>query len=256
MNIRIMSISKNVRVVALAALVTASTTMIAPSVAVAATPAPVTGTTVASWPMRETSGTTAYDTTGRGHTATLYAGKPSFKFTYDTALSRYVGDFPSDNGLLLVNANTDMSPGKADFAIGTTFKTLDGHSNILQAGTTQVGKDFIKLEMASAHSAGLVGVPRCRFTGDVSRNVGGFILLGDKSYADGKWHTVRCDKHATKIVMRIDGIVVNERAVTVGSVNVSLEKWSIGGKYTPNQTTSTSDMYKGQLRDTFVRIVK
>ena len=70
---------------------------------------------------------------------------------------------------------------------------------------------------------------------------------------DGQWHTVRCERTATKVVMTIDGIKKRTGTGPTGSISNSAPL-AIGGKSTCDQIKITCDYFVGDID--FVRIEK
>ncbi len=70
---------------------------------------------------------------------------------------------------------------------------------------------------------------------------------------DGQWHTIRCERTATKVVMTIDGTKKRTGNGATGAItNTSV--MTIGGKVNCDQVKVTCDYFVGDID--YVRIEK
>lgn len=201
---------------------------------------------VSAWPLTDAAGSTSARDTVGGRNATIDSKYSGVSFTGATG-ARF-----DEHGLLDVAA---MSPGMKDFSFGVTVSTTDDDANVFQAGTTTngVGGDyFAKIEIAGVNHQALSGVARCELTGLVGSSFVHITLAGKSVVADGGSHQITCIKRATSASLMIDGKVVTTRNVSVGTVDLSSKKWTVGGKYTAD--TGSGDMLNGLLNNAFVNI--
>ena len=59
-----------------------------------------------------------------------------------------------------------------------------------------------------------------------------------------QWHTIRCERTATRVTMTVDGVIVARRNGTTGSIS---NTWplSIAGKVSCDQVRVTCDYFPG-----------
>jgi Laminin G domain len=138
--------------------------------------------------------------------------------------------------------NIKLDPETADYAVTIRYRTTHKFGNVIQKGqSTQVGGMW-KFQQPN-------GKMSCLFrgaAGEISVNSG--VPLND-----GQWHTVRCERTATKVVMTIDGKKKRTGNGPTGMISNSANL-SIGGKSNCNQKKVTCDYFVGDID--YVRIEK
>lgn len=223
-------------------------TMAATAVALT-TPAQAAATkTVALYNMNEARGSTVLvDSSGNhlnghiGRTITLgavYNGATGHRYPYLTpntppAVPEHLDTVPD---------NIKLDPETADYAVTIRYRTTRNFGNVIQKGqSTQVGGMW-KFQQPN-------GVISCLFrgaAGQISVNSG--VRLNN-----GQWHTVRCERTATKVVMTIDGTKKRTGNGPTGMISNSANL-SIGGKSKCDQKKVTCDYFVGDID--YVRIEK
>jgi hypothetical protein len=207
------------------------------SVALAVQATPAQAQSIAGiWHMNETSGTTAFDSSGNGNNGTLTAisfVSPGFDGT---------GGAYSFNGTtskVLIPSSVSLNPGVANVSVTVHVKFTvkppgQGDYDLLRKGKSI----YYKIEIATS------GQARCQFHG-ATGNSG---LVFGPNLADGLWHTIVCTKTSTGISGLIDGTVTKSKTVTIGSITNTVAL-SLGGKAEGNQ-----DQYLGVMDEVSVAV--
>jgi hypothetical protein len=217
-----------------------------------ATPAKAAATEVlADWQMNEPAGATVMtDGSGNGivgaigsavQTGAVFDGATAYRWPF-------VGpNLPPPKPERLVQvADGRLNPGTRDFAITMRFRTTRPFGNMIQKGQSGSTTGMFKWQIPN-------GVISCQFRGldtngtMLSRSVNS----GSTPLNDGAWHTVRCERTATRVTMTIDGTTTRTAIGPTGNItnNVPL---TIAGKLNCNQVTITCDYFTGDID--FVRI--
>jgi hypothetical protein len=143
--------------------------------------------------------------------------------------------------------NPGLSPGSADFSFGGDLRLrledLRQGSNVVQKGYSTGEGGQWKLQVDDKR-----GFPSCVLvdsdTGEVTR------LLGDRTVADGSWHTVICERSGVDVTLRVDGQVSGlERGRSVTNV-ANTAPVRIAGKH----VKPDGDFYFGEVDNVFLRI--
>ena len=205
--------------------------------------------TVALYDMNEAVGSTVLlDSSGNGLNGTIgsevtlrasYGGAIGHRFNYLAPNTP-----PAHPGHLdVVKDNLKLDPERADYAVTVRYRTTRSFGNIIQKGqSTQVGGMW-KWQQPK-------GIVSCLFRGAAGETIS---VNSGVPLNDGQWHTVRCERTATKVVMTIDGIKKRTGTGPTGSISNSAPL-SIGGKSTCDQIKITCDYFVGDID--FVRIEK
>lgn len=193
-------------------------------------PPALAATTVASWQMNETGGTTMVDSSGRDHTGTLHhvtVGVP--------APSSLAYSFNGTNSVVTVPDRADLDPGDSDFSV-TAVVRLDRRPrypkdfDVVRKGVLAKSNHYWKMQVNEG------GRANCRF-----RGTGGDVLVTDgRSIADGGWHRITCTRNAAAIVVTVDGRSTS-RNRTVGRIETGMAL-SIGSK-----PAGTTDQLAGDV---------
>lgn len=219
--------------------------MVSVGVAVAMTVAPVgaaaANNTVAYYAMNEGKGATVLvDSSGHGNhgtigatvkTAKKYAGATGHRFPY--LKPNAPPAVPSH--LDRVADNDDLDPGSGDFAITIRYRTTKNFGNVIQKGQSRSPGGYFKLQQPK-------GKISCLFRGSGgSKSVNSGVALND-----GKWHVIRCERTATKVVMTIDGGKKRTAKGATGTIN-NKKPLTIGGKPDCDQIKVTCDYFVGDI---------
>ncbi len=197
--------------------------------------------TVALYSMNEKPGATVLiDSSGRGHDGVIGATVKSGKVIGGATAHRFPYLKPNTppavpSHLDRVADTTDLDPETADFAITIRYRTHKKFGNVVQKGQSHTPGGYYKLQAPK-------GKISCLFRGAAgSKSVNSGIALND-----GKWHTIRCERTATKVVMTIDGTKKRTANGATGSIS-NKKPLTIGGKSQCDQITVTCDYFVGDI---------
>jgi hypothetical protein len=140
----------------------------------------------------------------------------------------------------------DLNPGTRNLAFGadvllTPAETSKGQ-NVVQKGYSKTSSQY-KLQIDGA-----AGQPSCVLV-DV-RRPGIRMVRSSVSAADGRWHSVRCERIATRFDIYVDGVLRGRTQVPASLAVANNRPLSIGGKgaYRDN------DQFNGALDNVWVKI--
>lgn len=153
----------------------------------------------AIWHMDETSGSAMRDSSGHGHNGTLKnikLGVPGVGGTKGYG-------FNGTSSVIVVPDAPDLDAGTADMVVTVHVafsETPDDDYDLIRKGlATTKGGDW-KIEIVNVSGKSLA---RCYLKG----SGGSWQKTTGPDLADGKYHTITCEKHATTVSMSIDGTV-------------------------------------------------
>jgi Concanavalin A-like lectin/glucanases superfamily len=165
---------------------------------------------VGSWHLDETSGKTAFDSSGNGNDGAISGpvtlGVPGH---LNTAYS-----FVPKGTVIVANAS-DLVPGTATITISYWLKTTTLPSNgidydMFTKGDSSSRGGQIKIEVQEN------GQASCMFRG----SGGGKQLQAGPNVVDGQWHQVTCVRDGTRIVETVDGASFSVTKAT-GAITVT-----------------------------------
>ncbi len=205
-------------------------------------------TTVALYNMSETVRATLVDSSGNGLNGTIgaevgintsYSGAVGHTFPY---LAPNTPPAHPDH-LDTVPDNTLLDPGTSDYAVTIRYRTTRSFGNILQKGQSTTTGGMWKFQQPN-------GIVTCVFRGSLGQTIS---VHSATAINDGAWHTVRCERTATKVTLTVDGGSKRTGTGSTGSISNS-KVLSIGGKSSCDQITVTCDYFVGDID--YVRIEK
>ena len=204
--------------------------------ALAAGPALAAPTPAAVWHMDETSGATMHDGSGHANNGTLKhisLGKPGLNG------SKAFG-FDGESSVIVVPNSASLNAGTADLVITVhvafTDVPEDDYDLIRKGLTSTAGGDW-KIEIVNVDGKAL---GRCYLKG----SGGSWQKTTGPDLADGAWHTITCEKHATTVVLSIDGRVW-KKTKSLGTLS-NTASLSIGAK------AEGGDWYEGSMDEVSV----
>jgi hypothetical protein len=233
------------RPVAAVAVVTASLFLAAPS-AHAAAATNGDGSLRAHWGLDETSGTTAFDSSGNCNDGTAY------NVTQDG--SGYV--FNGVDSRVIVPSSGILNPGSEDFSFGVTVSmdappTPVGETyDVLRKGlVTNKGGDY-KFEVKNVKGKALA---RCVVKSVRSNGTKVLATIqGTKTLADGQRHDVTCTKTSDSISLAVDALPVRTKSFSGGLGSMSnTADLALGAKAEDTAETGF-DWFEGELFDAWV----
>lgn len=202
--------------------------------------------TLADWSMDEPSGATVMaDSSANGIDGTIGSGVLTGRVEGETTYYRWPhrppNQPPADPERLIQVSDGRLNPGTDDYAITVRFRTPHSFGNILQKGQAGSPTGYFKLEIPN-------GNLRCVFRGlDAGGNlVRASVGSGSVALNDGLWHTARCERSGTTMILVVDGSVLGRRSVPLLSVSNS-RPFTIGGKLNCDQITVTCDYFSGDI---------
>ncbi|RZU51772.1 concanavalin A-like lectin/glucanase superfamily protein [Krasilnikovia cinnamomea] len=148
--------------------------------------------------------------------------------------------------VLQTRSAASLNPGPLPLAFGATVlltptQTSKGQ-NIVQKGYSRTSSQY-KLQIdgaAGRPSCVLVGVQRPRIR----------MVRSRVSVADGRWHTLECQRRGRWLRIIVDGVVQGRRPVPVTLAIANWSPLSIGGKGAYHD----NDQFHGSVDDVWVRI--
>src|SRR5205809_1076758 len=130
-------------------------------------------------------------------------------------------------------------------AVAVTVMTVMTATTVMTTATTADAADVV---MAPVAIWRMNEGPGARVMLDSSghRLNGSIIVSAHHRINDGNWHTVRCDRTASRVAMTIDGVGEAYRNGATGTIS---NTWpvSIGGKVNCDQVKVGCDYYAGDL---------
>jgi hypothetical protein len=202
--------------------------------------------TVANWQMNEGSNASTMIDSGPNNinvpigsaivTGVQVNGATAYRWTHTPP-----NQPPTKPERLLIVDDNRFNPGSDDFAITVRFRTTFNFGNMIQKGQSNTRGGQFKWQIPS-------GKLQCLFKGVASN---GSILKrgvgsGNIRLNDGDWHTVRCERTATRVTMTIDGNITKRTNGPTGNISNNVPM-TIGGKLNCNQINITCDYFAGDI---------
>jgi laminin G domain protein len=203
---------------------------------------------VAVWQMNERAGSPAMDdSSGNGIDGVigtgvlagtrLSGGGTGYRFPYARP------DTPPANPRRLVQVAHDnrLNPGAGEFAVELRLRTTHVFGNVIQKGQSGSPGGYWKFQQPN-------GKISCLFRG--SRG-SGTASSGTTRVNDGRWHTVRCERTSSSVVMTVDGVVTGRNRNPTGTI-ANTKPLTIAGKLSCDQVEVGCDYFAGEID--YVRI--
>jgi hypothetical protein len=198
---------------------------------------------VAVWEMNEPAGsTTMVNALGTGMNGAIGAhvqvgtalsgGGTGYRFPYLQPNTP-----PADpEHVVRVAHDSRLNPGSGDFAVEFRMRTTHSFGNIMQKGQAGAAGGYWKFQQPS-------GKVSCLFRGSAGSST---ASSGTVRVNDGAWHTVRCERTSSSVVMRVDGVVTGRNFNPTGTI-ANTKRLSIAGKLNCDQITTTCDYFAGDI---------
>lgn len=191
-----------------------------------ATPAAASAAVVAQWNMDETTGTTAFDSSGNGHNGALTNVTLGLPGSSGTAFG-----FNGASSTMIVPKSASLAAGNADVTVTMDVRTsVEPGNHTLDYDLWSKGGYQVEIFPKKHH-----GQARCKFLGSVSSQ----HIQAGPDLADSQWHTISCHKDATSISVTVDGATWTQPA-TIGALKA-------GNKAYVGVGSNATDYYNGQL---------
>jgi Concanavalin A-like lectin/glucanases superfamily len=198
---------------------------------------------VAVWQMNEPAGSRSMqDSSGNGINGTIGAhvlvgtalsgGGTGYRFPYLKPNTP-----PADpEHLVRVAHHTQLNPGTGSFAVELRLRTTHSFGNVIQKGQAGAPGGYWKFQQPS-------GKISCLFRGSAGSST---ASSGTVRVNDGAWHTVRCERTSSSVVMRVDGVVTGRNFNATGSI-ANTKPLTIAGKLNCDQINITCDYFAGDI---------
>jgi hypothetical protein len=138
--------------------------------------------------------------------------------------------------LVVVRHDARLNPGTGDFAVELRLRTTQSFGNVIQKGQAGSAGGYWKFQQPS-------GKVSCLFRGSLGRSA---ASSGTKLINDGAWHTVRCERTSSSVIMKVDGVVTGRNFNPTGSI-ANTKPLVIGGKFNCDQVNITCDYFVGDI---------
>jgi laminin G domain protein len=200
-------------------------------------------TPVAVWQMNEPSSSRRMaDSSGNGISGTigshvlvgtaLSGGGTGYRFPY-----LQPNRPPADpQHLVVVQHHARLNPGTGAFAVEVRLRTTHSFGNVIQKGQAGSAGGYWKFEQPN-------GKISCLFRGSSGSST---ASSGTVRVNDGRWHTVRCERTSSSVVMKVDGVVTGRNSNATGSI-ANTKPLTIAGKLNCDQVNPTCDYFAGEI---------
>jgi hypothetical protein len=191
----------------------------------------------AIWHMDEASGRIMHDGSGHGHDGTLkniQLGVPG------VSGSGY--GFNGKSSVIVVPDAPDLDAGTADLVvtIRVAFSEVpDADYDLIRKGLSSTKGGDWKIEIVNVNGKSQA---RCHLKG----SSGSWQKTTGPDLADGRYHTITCEKHATTVAMSVDGTVW-KKTTSIGTL-ANAAPLSIGAK------AEGGDWFEGSMDEVSVVI--
>jgi len=207
--------------------------------AILAMAGPVSGASpTAVWHLDERSGSIAHDATGHGYDGAIKNMKLGVAGAVGTAF-----EFNGSSSRILVNDAPGLRAGDLDIVatLRVSFTTVPGEDyDLIRKGLSSSSGGDWKMEIIRSSGK---AVASCYWRG----SKGSKTKSGGASLADGKWHTITCEKHATQVALVVDGQRYTS-TTTIGRID-NTAQLSIGAK-----AGGGGDWYRGRMDEVSLTI--
>ena len=184
------------------------------------------------WQFDETSGSTAFDSSGNGNDGTAY------NVTMDGSGYQFNGS----SSLVVVPTSTSLNPGTDAFSFSVTFQTSVRPGNgldydLMRKGLTTTGGGEYKVEIIQANG-------RARALCVVKDSAKKALQIrGTTDLADGRVHTITCSRTSSGLTVVVDDLVPRTKTGSTGSISNSAPL-ALGAKA---EGGAGADWFNGEL---------
>ena len=182
---------------------------------------------IAFWPLSDTGGTTAADTTGNGNTGTLVGG-----VTEGVA----GGTGPPSSPVMSFNGSTGIITTATSYNDPNTFTLAAWFNTTTTAGGNIIGFNASQNGLNGTHDR-LVYIDTSGHLNFGEYNGSGYTITSSTTVNNGQWHFVVATAGPAGMYLYLDGVEVGYNSNTVGQNYVGW--WAIGGGTTWGTATST-----------------
>jgi len=143
--------------------------------------------------------------------------------------------------LVQVPHDNRLNPGTGNFAVEFRMRTTHSFGNVIQKGQAGSPGGYWKFQQPSGNIS-------CLFRGWAGSST---ASSGTVRVNDGAWHTVRCERTSSSVVMTVDGVVTGRNRNATGTI-ANTRPVTIAGKLNCDQVEITCDYFAGDID--YVRI--
>ena len=200
--------------------------------------ASASGATIAAWKMNERPGArTMHDSSGSDIDGRIGSAVVTGVVTDGATGYRWRGqnkDGYHPERLVTVQSSR-LNPGSGDFAVIVRLMTGAGDQNIVQKGQARTAGGMFKIDMVEGHVI-------CMYRGSQGRSA----VRSRQTVWDRVWHTIRCERRGTRVLLTVDGGTPRMNSGATGRITNS-SALSIGGKWRCNGANIQCDYFVGRL---------
>jgi hypothetical protein len=138
--------------------------------------------------------------------------------------------------LVRVAHRSALNPGTRAYAVEVRMRTTQSFGNVIQKGQAGTAGGYFKLQQPN-------GKISCLFRGSAGSST---ASSGSVRVNDGAWHTVRCERTSSSVVMTVDGVVTGRNTNPTGSI-ANNKPLVIGGKLNCDQVNTSCDYFVGDI---------
>jgi hypothetical protein len=192
----------------------------------------------AVWHMNETSGSVMVDGSGHGFNGTLFNVQTGVAGLNGSKAYRFNGT----SSKVIVPDAPGLNAGTRDLVVvaHVAFSAVPADDyDVIRKGLQSTSGGDWKIEIVNVNGA---AVARCYLRG----SSGSWQKTAGPNLADGAWHTITCERHATSVQLTVDGTIW-KKTTTIGSIS-NTAALSIGAK------ASGGDWMKGSIDEVSVTI--
>jgi hypothetical protein len=192
---------------------------------------------VAVWQMDEPAGARAMlDSSGNGIHGVVGTGVGVRGGSYNFPFVRPNQPPANPERLVQVAHDDRLNPGTGDFAVEFRMRTTRNFGNVVQKGQAGARGGYFKFQQPN-------GKISCLFRGSAGSST---ASSGAVRVNDGQWHTVRCERTASSVVMTVDGVVTGRNRNPTGTI-ANTRPLTVAGKLNCDQIETTCDYFVGDL---------
>jgi hypothetical protein len=137
---------------------------------------------------------------------------------------------------VVVQHNARLNTGTGSLAVEVRLRTTHSFGNVIQKGQSASPGGYWKFEQPN-------GKISCLFRGSSGSST---ASSGTVRVNDGRWHTVRCERTSSSVVMKVDGVVTGRNSNATGSI-ANTKPLTIAGKLSCDQVNPTCDYFVGDI---------
>jgi hypothetical protein len=192
----------------------------------------------AVWHLDETSGSTAFDSSGNGNHGTAE----------NVVMTGNGYQFDGHSSKVVVPSSASLNPGTADFSFSVTFQSSVAPGtgldyDLLRKGLTTTSGGEYKVEVLQANGKARA---LCVVKDSAKKAL---QIRGTTNLTDGKEHTITCTRTSTGLTLVVDNLAPRTKAGSTGTIG-NTAPLSLGAKA---EGGAGADWFDGVLLEASVR---